>query len=132
MLSDKTAVTFDACNLNSLNELFEKYPNEIACVITEPEKNTCIYNCDCESSPGFFLKSAIELCEKNWSVFILDEMQSGYRAGFPGSISKYSLKPHLSTWGKGIANGFSFCALTGKKEIMELGGIKQKTSERVF
>jgi glutamate-1-semialdehyde aminotransferase len=38
----------------------------------------------------------------------------------------------MATWGKGIANGFSFCALTGKKEIMELGGIRRKGEEKVF
>ena len=29
-------------------------------------------------------------------------------------------------------NGFSFCALTGKKEIMNLGGINNKGKEKVF
>jgi spore coat polysaccharide biosynthesis protein SpsF len=38
----------------------------------------------------------------------------------------------MATWGKGIANGFSFCALTGKKEVMELGGIRNKGAEKVF
>ena len=33
--------------------------------------------------------------------------------------------------GKGIANGFSFCALTGKEEIMKLGGM-WKGMEKVF
>ena len=38
----------------------------------------------------------------------------------------------IQTWGKGIANGFSFCALTGKKEIMEYGGIRRKGQPKVF
>jgi glutamate-1-semialdehyde 2,1-aminomutase len=38
----------------------------------------------------------------------------------------------MATWGKGIANGFSFCALTGKREIMDLGGIQKKGAEKVF
>ena len=32
--------------------------------------------------------------------------------------------------GKSISNGFSFSALTGKKEIMDLGSIKKQ--EKVF
>jgi len=79
-----------------------------------------------------FLKRAIELCEKEGALFILDEMQSGYRLAFPGAMSRYNLKPHLTTWGKGIANGFSFCALTGIKEVMELGGIKNIGSRKLF
>jgi glutamate-1-semialdehyde aminotransferase len=38
----------------------------------------------------------------------------------------------MATWGKGIANGFSFCALTGKKEIMEYGGIQRVGQPKVF
>jgi glutamate-1-semialdehyde aminotransferase len=59
-------------------------------------------------------------------------MKTGFKSDFPGSISKYGLKPDLATWGKGIANGYSFCALTGKKEIMDLGGIRQIGEEKLF
>jgi len=38
----------------------------------------------------------------------------------------------MATWGKGIANGFSFCALTGTKEIMELGGIDREGKPKLF
>ena len=59
-------------------------------------------------------------------------MVTGFKVDFPGAISKYNLMPDLATWGKGIANGFSFCALTGKKEIMDLGGILEEGKEKVF
>lgn len=125
------SVTFKSCNLDSLKQLFEKYPNQIACVITEPEKNTCS-DCNCGSSPEKFLKEAIKLSHKYGALFIIDEMVSGFKASFPGAITKYNLKPDMATWGKGIANGFSFCALTGTKQIMELGGILNKGEEKVF
>jgi glutamate-1-semialdehyde aminotransferase len=38
----------------------------------------------------------------------------------------------MSTWGKGIANGFSACALTGRAEIMELGGIRRSGEDKLF
>jgi glutamate-1-semialdehyde aminotransferase len=38
----------------------------------------------------------------------------------------------MATWGKGIANGFSFCALTGTKEVMEMGGIRNKGAQKLF
>ena len=59
-------------------------------------------------------------------------MITGFKTDLPGSISKYYLNPDLATWGTGIANGFSFCALTGKKEVMNLGGILDKGEEKVF
>ena len=58
-------------------------------------------------------------------------MITGFKVDFPGAITKYNLNPDLATWEKGIANGFSFCALTGKK-VMDLGGILNKGEEKVF
>ena len=129
-VSDLT-ITFKSCNLDSLKALFEEYPNQIAAVITEPEKPYCS-NCSCLLSSGDYLQQAIEFTQENGAVFILDEMVSGFKVDFPGAISKYNLNPDLATWGKGIANGFSFCALTGKKDIMDLGGILNKGEEKVF
>ena len=127
----KLTITFQSCNIDSLNALFDQYPNQIAAVITEPEKPHCS-NCSCSISSQEYLQQAIELTQKKGAVFILDEMVSGFKVDFPGAISKYKLKPDLATWGKGIANGFSFCALTGKKQIMDLGGILAEGQEKVF
>ncbi|HEY9766312.1 MAG TPA: aminotransferase class III-fold pyridoxal phosphate-dependent enzyme, partial [Chroococcales cyanobacterium] len=77
-------------------------------------------------------RDAIDLCHRHGALFILDEMITGYKTGLPGSIAKYGIEPDLATWGKGIANGFSFCCLTGKREVMEIGGIKNKGEEKLF
>lgn len=129
-ISDLT-VTFKSCDLDSLLALFEKYPNQIAAVITEPEKPQCS-GCDCSLSSQRYLQEAIQITQNEGAIFILDEMVSGFKVDLPGAISKYKLEPDLATWGKGIANGFSFCALTGKKEIMDLGGITNEGQEKVF
>ncbi len=126
------SVTFKSCDINSLKQLFERYPGQIACVITEPEKSPCGNGCNCSQSPAVFLKEAIDLAHQEGALFIIDEMVSGFKSAFPGSMTKYDLKPDMATWGKGIANGFSFCALTGTKEIMELGGITNIGEEKVF
>jgi glutamate-1-semialdehyde aminotransferase len=118
------SVTFKSDDLKSLNDLFEKYPNQIAGVISEPEKFSPL--------PKNYLIKAIDLTHKNGAIYILDEMVTGFKTDFPGSIKKYNIKPDIATWGKGIANGFSFCAMTGSKEIMELGGIANTGQEKVF
>lgn len=117
-------VTFKADNLQSLKELFELYPNQIACVISEPEKMNVLEE--------KFLQQAIDLAHKNGALWIMDEMITGYKTDFPGSMKKYNVVPDMTTWGKGIANGFSFCCLTGKKEVMELGGIRATGKEKLF
>lgn len=118
------SVTYKGDDLNSLTALFEKYPGQIACVISEPEKNFGL--------PDNYLQSAIALAHKHGALYIADEMITGFKTDFPGSIKKYNVAPDMATWGKGIANGFSFCALTGTREVMELGGIRNTGSPKVF
>lgn len=126
------SVTYKSCNLASLTALFEKYPNQIACVISEPLRSTCDQNCDCGGNPEIYLKQSIELIHKNGALFIQDEMITGFKIDLPGAITKYNVVPDLATWGKGIANGFSFAALTGIKKVMEIGGIVNRGEEKVF
>lgn len=45
-------------------------------------------------------------------------------AGFPVRLPcKHTAD--ICCWGKSIGNGFSFCAMTGKAEIFDIGGIKK-------
>ena len=128
----RLSVTFTGCDLASLKALFERYPGQIACVITEPEKSTCDRGCGCGGDAGAFLLEAINVAHADGALFVVDEMVTGFKAAWPGAIAKYGLAPDMATWGKGIANGFSFCALTGKRDVMELGGIQRSGEERVF
>ena len=116
-------VVYKSNDLSTLEQLFEQHPNQISCVISEPERCVDDY---------MNLHELIAITQKNGALFIQDEMITGYKTDFPGSITKYNTKPDMATWGKGIANGFSFCALTGKKEVMELGGIRNEGKEKVF
>lgn len=122
-------VTFKSCDLGSLKKLFKKYKNKIACVITEPERPTCNFACNCSIPVSEYLREAYKLTKKNGSIFILDEMITGFKTHFPGSSVKYNIPADLITWGKSISNGYSFSALTGKKEIMDLGSIKKKQNK---
>jgi glutamate-1-semialdehyde 2,1-aminomutase len=115
---------FNFNDIASLQKLFDQYPDQIACVILEPA--TTVGPID------NFLHKVKDLCAKYHSVFILDEMITGFRWNLRGAQVMFDVEPDLSTFGKGMANGFSVAALTGKREIMELGGIKKKDSERIF
>lgn len=117
-------VLYKQDDLQDLERLFNEYPGQIACVISEPEKWIPI-------QPDFFEK-AIDLAHRHGALWIMDEMITGFKTDFPGSIRKFNAKPDMATWGKGIANGFSFCALTGIKEVMELGGIKREGKPKLF
>jgi glutamate-1-semialdehyde 2,1-aminomutase len=111
-------------SLEDLERMFNEYPGQIACIISEPEKWIEL--------PLDFYQKAIDLAHKHGALWIMDEMITGFKTDFPGSIKKFNAEPDMATWGKGIANGFSFCALTGKREIMEYGGIKRIGEPKVF
>ncbi|MCI0611672.1 glutamate-1-semialdehyde 2,1-aminomutase, partial [bacterium] len=119
----KLTVKFHYNDIDSLIELFYKYENQIACVILEPATWM-------EPENGF-LENVQTVCRKNNAVLIFDEMITGFRWDNGGAQKVYGIVPDLSTFGKGIANGFSLSALAGKKELMDLGGILHER-ERVF
>jgi glutamate-1-semialdehyde 2,1-aminomutase len=110
-------------DLDSISRLFAEYPGRIACLVMEAA--TAV-----EPKEGF-LQGAIELCHAHGAVFILDEMITGFRWHLGGAQTLYGIKPDLSTFGKGIANGFALSALAGRRELMELGGLQTKR-DRVF
>jgi glutamate-1-semialdehyde 2,1-aminomutase len=116
-------VQFRYNDIESLRQLFAQHPGKIACVVLEAA--TAI------EPKGDFLVQLQRLCEKEGAVFILDEMITGFRWHLGGAQKCYGIKPDLSTFGKAMGNGFALSALVGKREIMELGGLRHD-KERVF
>jgi glutamate-1-semialdehyde 2,1-aminomutase len=76
-----------------------------------------------EPSPGY-LAGLKELCERHGTVLIFDETITGFRWAAGGAQAVYGLTPDLSTWGKAMGNGFSIAALAGRRDLMELGGLR--------
>lgn len=109
--------------LDTLEQLFADHPGEIAAVIMEAVTVD-------EPAPGF-LQGVRDLCTRNGTVLIFDEIITGFRFDARGAQQLFGVTPDLSTWSKGIGNGFSVSALCGKREIMELGGILHD-KDRVF
>ena len=99
---------------DSLQNLFDRHPDQIACIVMEAETVT-------PPAPGYLTKVK-ELCEKHGAVLIFDEMITGFRWHLSGAQKFHEVTPHLSTFGKAMANGFAIAALMGKREIMRLGG----------
>jgi glutamate-1-semialdehyde 2,1-aminomutase len=116
-------VSFQYNDLDSVKRLFQQYPGRIACVILEAEK---------EQEPAKnFLHELKILCRANGTVFILDEMITGFRWHNGGAQGYYDITPDLCTFGKALGNGFSVAALVGRRDIMQLGGLEHDR-DRVF
>jgi glutamate-1-semialdehyde 2,1-aminomutase len=116
-------VKFKYNDLESIKALFNQYPNQIACVILEPETITPPVN--------NFLHKVQKLCHEQGALFILDETITGFRWHLGGAQKVYQIVPDLSIFGKAMGNGFAIAALVGKREIMNLGGINHN-QKRVF
>lgn len=111
----KHTLTCTYNDLDSVKQAFEQYPNEIACLIIEPVAG----NMNCIPPKAGFLQGVRELCDQYGTVFIIDEVMTGFRVALGGAQSYYGVKPDLTTLGKIIGGGMPVGAFGGKKEIME-------------
>jgi glutamate-1-semialdehyde 2,1-aminomutase len=102
-------------DLASLEVVLSAAP--VACVMLEGASALA------EPAPGF-LEGVRTLCDRYGTVLVLDETITGFRWAAGGAQAVYGVTPDLSTWGKGMGNGFSVAALAGKRELMELGGLR--------
>ncbi|HIW05836.1 MAG TPA: glutamate-1-semialdehyde 2,1-aminomutase [Candidatus Ignatzschineria merdigallinarum] len=102
-------------NPEAVKEAFAKYGQEIACVIIEPIAG----NMNCIPPQPGFLETIREECDKAGSVFIIDEVMTGFRVNKHSAQGLYGVTPDLSTFGKVIGGGMPVGAFGGKKEIMD-------------
>ena len=101
-------------DLDSVEWVLKKYP--VACVLTEP----VLQNIGVVLPGAGYLEGLIRLCEQYGAVCIFDEVKTGFRSGLRGYQGIAGVKPHLSVFGKAIANGYPLGVVGGKKEIMQL------------
>ena len=103
--------TFEYNNIESLKELFEEYPNQIAAVILEPIQ--------ANGPKDDFLQKVKDLTHENGAILIFDEVVSGFRYALGGASELYDVVPDMAAFGKGMGNGLPISAVAGKKEIMK-------------
>lgn len=120
--SDLT-VTFPYGDLPAVEELLGRHEGRIACLVLEPATQS-------DPPPGY-LRGLRELCTRHGVVLVFDEMITGFRWSESGAQGLYGVTPDLSTFGKALGNGFAVSALAGRRELMELGGLRTDR-ERVF
>ena len=103
-------------DLDSVRELFEQHPDEIACIIVEPIAG----NMNCVLPKDGFLEGLREICDEHGAVLIFDEVMTGFRVSATGAQGLYGVTPDLTTFGKVIGAGMPVGAFGGKHEYMKL------------
>ena len=99
-----------------LEAAFAEHGARIAAVIVEP----VVGNMNLVAPTAEFLKAMRDLCTRNGSVLIFDEVMTGFRVGPQCAQGHYGITPDLTTLGKVIGGGMPVGAFGGKREIMEL------------
>ena len=90
-------------DVQQLEEVFEKYGNEISSVIIEGIQGVGGIMIPTPE----FLSKIKELCHKYETVLILDEVQSGYgRSGYFFAHQEFGVEADIITTAKGMGNGF--------------------------
>lgn len=102
-------------NEDSVKELFDKYGDNIACVIAEPVSA----NMGVVLPKKGFLEFLREITEQYGSVLIFDEVITGFRLGLGGAQEYFGIKPDITTLGKIVGGGMPMAVYGGRKEIME-------------
>jgi len=109
VVSDLTH-SFSYNDIDSFKKLLDSYPNQLAAVIMEPMNS--------QWPVANFLEEIRELTRKLGIVLIFDETITGFRFAKGGAQELFNVTPDLSTFGKGMANGFPLSAVVGRKDIM--------------
>ena len=103
-------------DLDSVRELFERYPDEIACVAVEPVAG----NMNCIPPVPGFLEGLRKLCDEFGAALLFDEVMTGFRVALGGAQALYGVTPDLSCFGKVIGAGMPVGAFGGKYEYMKM------------
>ncbi len=109
----KHTIVCEYNNLEDLRKCFEQ-SNDIACVIMEPIAG----NMGLVPASAEFLKECRELCDKNGTLLILDEVMTGFRTSLTGAHGLIDVKGDIITFGKVIGAGMPVGAFAASKEIM--------------
>lgn len=99
-------------NYNDIQSVIDSIDDDTAAVILEP----FVF----EAPKDNFLQKLREVCDKNGTLLIFDEMWTGFRIALGGAQEYFGVKADLATFSKAVANGMPIGILVGRKEVMKV------------
>jgi glutamate-1-semialdehyde 2,1-aminomutase len=119
-------------NIESVRELLDAHPGEVAAVIVEPgggSNGIIPTNVD-------FLRDLRALTTERGVVLIFDEVITGFRYSPGGAQQVYGITPDVTTLAKIVAGGLPGGAVVGKRDILQVqtfkGELHKDRFERVL
>ena len=99
-------------NYNDIQSVVDSIDEDTAAVILEP----FVF----EAPKDNFLQKLRDICTKNGTLLIFDEMWTGFRIAVGGAQEFFNVKADLATFSKAVANGMPIAILAGKKDVMQV------------
>jgi glutamate-1-semialdehyde 2,1-aminomutase len=103
-------------DVESLENLFQANPTDIAAIIIEP----VVGNMGLVIPKNGYLEAVQKLCKQYGALLIFDEVMTGFRLSASGYQGLAGIQPDLTTLGKIIGGGLPVGAYGGKAEIMNM------------
>ena len=111
---EKHIVSLPYNDLENSIRILKSISNDLAAVIIEP----VLGGGGCIPATKEYLTGIEEFCHKNNSLFILDEIVTGFRFRFGCLYNTMKLDPDIVTLGKIVGGGFPIGVVCGKDEFM--------------
>lgn len=102
-------------NLDSVEQLFQANPEQIAAIIVEP----VAANMGVVPPNDGFLQGLRTLCDTYGALLIFDEVITGFRLAAGGAQEYFGIRADLVTFGKIIGGGMPVGAYAGTRRLME-------------
>ncbi len=129
VVNEEQIVSIPYNDLQKSLKILKKYSKNLAGVIIEP----VLGGGGCIPAEKEYLKGIQEFCKQNNSLFILDEIVTGFRFRFGCLYPTMKLDPDIVTLGKIVGGGMAIGVMCGKKEIMKFADTTgRKKSERSY
>jgi len=111
---EKHIVSLPYNDLENSIRILKSISNDLAAVIIEP----VLGGGGCIPATKEYLTGIEEFCHKNNSLFILDEIVTGFRFRYGCLYDTMKLEPDIVTLGKIVGGGFPIGVICGKDEFM--------------
>ncbi len=129
IINEEQIISIPYNDLQQSLKILKNYSKNLAGVIIEP----VLGGGGCIPAEKEYLRGLQEFCKKNNSLFILDEIVTGFRFRFGCLYPTMKLDPDIVTLGKIVGGGMAIGVMCGKNEIMKLADTTdKKKSERSY
>ena len=128
LVGDDQVVSLPYNDLEGSLDILSRHRGDLAGVIAEP----VLGGGGGIPADADYLRGLGEFARGNGSLFMLDEIVTGFRLRFGCIYDTMGLDPDIITLGKIVGGGLAIGAVCGKDEVMRLAGPSETKSGRAY